>query len=174
MATSTDSIRCVGEADLLEIARVARSTWRNWSKQGVVEVPPTGLYGEAHAVEASLVALFVTALDLRQAAGCWRPARERVLELAVAQPRDDDLSAFDVVIDLHRWELNAAVDRDALVAVLHRPTPFPRGRLVFDAAHVVADARTAFWARAVAAAELKGDKRRKPRAAVRGAPARGG
>ena len=79
MDTSADSIRVVGEGDLLDLGRVARSTWKNWVRQGLVDDHVDGLYGERDVIEAAVVRLVVEAVGLRAAAAAWRLAREAVL-----------------------------------------------------------------------------------------------
>lgn len=84
MDTTADSIRFVGEADLLELARVARSTWKNWLRAGVVGDAPDGLYDEPAVVELVIVAVLVGALEMRQVGSAWRRARDDVLRQALS------------------------------------------------------------------------------------------
>lgn len=143
MDTSADSIRVVGQADLLELARVARSTWHHWTTQGIVVEPPTGLHGEAEVVEAAVVALLVDALEPRRAKPVWMSPRHEVVNACLALPLDKpaDLSA---VVDLHAWELVLAEGAEELHRAVHASTPFPRGRVVIALADVAQEARRGF------------------------------
>jgi hypothetical protein len=168
MGTSADSIRVVGEADLLELARVARSTWQNWIAKGVLEPSPDGLHREAEVVEVVVLALLIPLLDLRAAKAVWRGCRERVLDesLALDLERPDDL---DAVLDPHTWELRLARDPSELYTASRADTAFPRGRLVLPLAATVREARRAFWMRAASPRELARDKRRRSGARQRAA-----
>ena len=168
MDASPDSIRVVGEADLLDLGRVPRSTWKNWARQGLVDEHKDGLYGERDVIEAVVVRLVVEAVGLRAATAAWRPAREAVLgRLESAEASDP--AEVRTVIDSHLWQLVVTSDAEALLAELRRTTPFPRGRVVVTIGPAVAEARTAFWARAAPARDLRRDRRRR---ATKKAPAR--
>jgi hypothetical protein len=158
MDTSADSIRVVGEADLLDLARVARSTWKHWIKVDLVDEPKDGLYREADVVEAVVVSLLVPSLGLRRATGVWRAARTDALSEVRTLA-----SSLHLVIDLHTWELRLAKDaRELYACVAGRPS-FPRGYVVVDLSQVVPEAREAFWNRAEPASTLKKDERRRKR-----------
>jgi hypothetical protein len=73
---------------------------------------------------------------------------------------------------LHTWRTALAHEIDELAAALHAPVPYPRGRHVIALAAPVQEARQAFWTRAVPAADLASDKRRRTRQ-PRGATRRG-
>jgi hypothetical protein len=171
MDVPADSIRVVGQADLLQLARVARSTWNHWIKEGVVGESGRQLYDEAEVVEAVVVGLLVDALDPRRAKAAWLAAREEVVSACLALPLDEpaDLTA---VIDLHEWRLTLARGPDELHGAVRAPAPFPRGRVAIALADVAQEARRGFWTRAQPAAELSKDKRRK-RASRRRNPATG-
>lgn len=158
MDTSADSIRVIGEADLLDIARIARSTWKNWIAQELIDEPADGLYGESKLLEAVVVALLVSALDLRRAKAVWASARGTALDHCAQLAPDGTLHG---VIDLHTWEMSMASGARAVFAAVRRPRPFPRGYVVVDLGEIIPEARAAFWKRAGPAAALKADRRRK-------------
>jgi hypothetical protein len=159
MDTSPDSIRLVGEGDLLALARVARSTWKNWARQGLVEERDDGLYGERDVIEAVVVRLIVEAVGLRAATAAWGPVRQ--LALQRLEPPQADPAEVRTVIDSHTWQLVVATDADELLEELRRTTPFPRGRVVVPVGPAVAEARSAFWPRAAPARDLRRDRRRR-------------
>jgi hypothetical protein len=170
MGTSPDSIRVIGEKDLLEVARVARSTWQNWARQGIITPAAEGLHPEPDVIEALAVGLLTQAFDLRQTKAVWRLARDDVLAACLALPLDRQ-ATLDAIVDLHTWRTALAHEIDELAAALHAPVPYPRGRHVIALAAPVQEARQAFWTRAVPAADLASDKRRRtrqPRATRRG------
>jgi hypothetical protein len=162
MGTSPDSIRVVGEADLLDLGRVARSTWQNWLKQGVLVGSRGGLHGEAEVAEVVVLGLLVAAVELRRAKAIWPICRDRVVQECVALPLDED-AHLDAVVDLHTWELQLARDAAELHAATRARAAFPRGRLVLPLAASVSEARRGFWIRAVPERDLAADKRRRAR-----------
>lgn len=166
MGISPDSIRRVGESDLLELAQVARSTWQNWIRAGILGNMHDGLYDEEAVVELIVVAIMLGALDVRQAAVAWRPARHVVLEQALMLPIDESEPCFLAVIDLHTWQMKTATTADQVRSAVQAQVPFPRGRLVFDLGSSVTEARRSFWSRAQPAADLLKDRRRKRRSAI--------
>jgi hypothetical protein len=171
MGTSPDSIRVIGEKDLLEVARVARSTWQNWSRQGIITPAAEGLHGERDVLEALVVGLLTQAFDLRRTRAVWRLARDDVLAACLALPLDQQ-ATLDAIVDLHTWRTALARDIEELAAALHAQVPYPRGRYVMALAAPVQEARQVFWTRAVPAADFASDKRRRTRRA-RGATGRG-
>jgi hypothetical protein len=90
MDASADSIRVVGEADLLQIARLARSTWKNWCKRGLLREAPGGLYGEDAVVATVVGGMVVQALGLRRGIAVWARVQDRVVADLIAQPLDDE------------------------------------------------------------------------------------
>lgn len=160
MDTSPDSIRVIGEGDLLELGRVARSTWKHWARQGLVDDREDGLYGERDVIEAVVVRLVVEAVGLRAATAAWRPTRETVLGRLKSAKAIESAEVW-TVIDSHTWQLVVTTDAEALLEELRRTTPFPRGRVVVTIGPAVAEARTAFWARAAPGRDLRRDRRRR-------------
>ncbi len=165
MDASPDSIRASGERDLLEIAGVARSTWKNWARNGLVQEQEDGLYSESDVIETLAVRLVVEAVGLRAATAAWRQGRHGTLPCL---ERLDVATADEVwlVIDPYTWQLVLATCAEGLLKELKRPTPFPRGRVVVTVGPAVSEARKAFWARAVPAKDLRRDKRRRTIAQV--------
>jgi hypothetical protein len=103
MGTSADSIRVSGEGDLLEVARVARSPWQSWVRQGIIAPAAEGLHPERDVVEALVVGLLTGALDLRRTKAVWRLAQDDVLAACLALPLDRP-ATLDAIIDLHTWQ----------------------------------------------------------------------
>jgi hypothetical protein len=147
---------------MLELARVARSTWKHWTTQQIVAEPEGGLHGEGAVVEAVVVALLVEALDLRRVKLAWNDARADVVQACLALPLDTRAN-LSAVVDLHAWELALARGADELHEAVHAPKPFPRGQVVIPLADVVQEARRGFWKRAQPAGDLAKDKRRSRR-----------
>jgi hypothetical protein len=155
----------VGEADLLELARVARSTWQNWVRAGLLQAADDGLYGEAAVVELLIVSTLLGALDLRQLKTAWRGAGTTLVKQALALPLDQDPYLL-ACVDLYTWQVRAATTTEALESAVRAPVPFPRGTVVFDLGSSIAEVRRTYWSRAAPAAELLKDRRRKRRSAV--------
>src|SRR4051812_39230559 len=107
MGVSADSIRAVGESDLLEFGRVARSTWQNWIKHGLVQDQPSRTYGEEAVVEVVAVGVLLTTLDLRAVNALWRGARTVVVETALSLPLDE-CAELHVLADPYTSQLTVA------------------------------------------------------------------
>jgi hypothetical protein len=134
----------------------------------LIEDREDGLYGERDVIEAVVVRLVVEAVGLRAATAAWRPPREAVLG-RLESARAINPAEVRTVIDSHTWQLVVTTDAETLLQELGRATPFPRGRVVVTIGPSVAEARTAFWARAAPARDLRRDRRRRTTAR---APAR--
>lgn len=160
MGTSADSIRVVGEADLLDLAGCARSTWQNWCRKELLEEAAGGLYGEADVIEAAVVRLLVSTLDLRRAQAVWRTARGRVIDACLSLSLEDD-ATLDAVVDLHTWDLRLGRSAEELHSLCRTGASLTPGHAVVPLASAVRDTRHAFWIRATPAGELARDKRRK-------------
>ena len=160
MDASTDSIRVVGESDLLELCRTARSTWKHWCTQGLVQPSDDGLYHERDVIEAVVVALLVDAVDLRRAKGAWSDAGKATLDRCQGLSLREPATLF-LVVDLHTWEMGLADGAEELAAAVAESLTTPRGFVVMEAARVVVQARRAFWVRAAPAVELQKDGRRR-------------
>jgi hypothetical protein len=160
MDTSPDGIRVCGEGDLLELTGVARSTWKNWARKGLVHEQDDGLYSEADIIETLTIRLIVEAVGLRAAIAAWRRGRHDALrELESLEGAAAD--QVRLVIDQHTWQLVLTTGAEALLAELERPAPFPRGRIVVTLGPAANEARAAFWARALPASDLRHDGRRR-------------
>lgn len=160
MGESPDSIRVVGEADLLDLSRVARSTWQNWIKQGAVSDPRRGHYGEAEVVGLVVASRIVDAIGLHKAALAWPRACAATVESALAMPLDGS-ARLDLVIDLFGLEIAAIETAEALDLALHPEVATPRVFAVIAAGKAIREARGAFWNRAVPPATLRQDRRRR-------------
>lgn len=157
MDASPDSIRVVGEADLLALARVARSTWRNWIKQGVLVPPKDALYRETDIIEAVLVATVIDALDLRLAAATWPMVGERLAH-AVAAARTE--RGVFLIADPFDWGMEIRVGANELASAVRQRVASPRSYVVVEVGAIVAEARNAFWKRARPTREFAADRRR--------------
>src|SRR4051812_4264920 len=157
MDASPDTFRVVGEADLLEMARVARSTWKNWAQSGLVDEPANGLYDEGAVVEAVGVSLLVQGLELRPAATAWRAARAAALDAldAARAANPDDVR---LVVDPYTWELVVTADESSLLQQLERRLVHPRSQIVISVGGVAAEARRAFATRSAPAVEFQSDR----------------
>lgn len=140
MGTSADSIRVVGEGDLLEVARVARSTWQNWARQKIISPAPEGLHHEDDVIEAVVVGQLTAVFDLRTTKTVWRLAHDEVLAACGALPLDEP-ATLDAVVDVHTWATAVARDPDELAGVLHARVPYPRGRYVLVLGEAAQEAR---------------------------------
>jgi len=160
MGNTADSIVVVGERDLLHIARVARSTWQNWVKKGLVSETSDGRYGEREVIRTAVAALVVSALDLPRAKlvldAIGGSAEETCLRLKLD---GDDLS--DVVIDLHSFSAVLVSDATSLSAAVHAPVVTPRPYVLVPLAETARDARRVFRRLAAPRKALAGDGRRK-------------
>jgi hypothetical protein len=164
MGASADSIRVVGEADLLELGRVARSTWQNWVKKDALQESDDGFYNEEDAVEVVVLGLLIAGVELRRATPVWRASANQVLSECLGLPLEGPADLF-AVVDVHTWELHVARNADELYHAARAPSTFPRARLVIPLAAAVQEVRRAFWIRAMSQSELAADKRRKARRA---------
>jgi hypothetical protein len=157
---SPDSIRVVPESDLLHLAGVARSTWKNWTKQTSISESATGAYGEVEVVELVVFERLVEALGLRNAGLAWPGAREAVISGCLALSLADE-EVLDGIIDLRTLSVELSASADELQSVVHRNVPTPRAYAVFPLAEIAQEARRGFWRRAVEPGQLAGDRRRR-------------
>lgn len=160
MDASSDSIRVCGERDLLQLAGVARSTWKNWARKGLVQENDDGLYAEMDVVETLAVRLIVEAVGLRAATAAWRLGRHDTLR-GLESLGVDQADETRLVIDQHTWQLALTMGAEALLDELKRPAPFARGHAVVTIGPAASDARSAFWARALPRDDLLKDRRRR-------------
>lgn len=169
MNIDPDSIRLVGEADLLELARVGRGAWNGWIKNGHVSPSATALYTEQDVIEATVLKLLGDSLPMSKAAIAWRDCEVAVIQCYANRGLEDE-APLDVVVDLQTLSAYLAEGPRDLFDVVHSPVPGPRGHLVIPTSAVVQEARASFWRRARPASEFTTDKRRKT--AARRDPAR--
>ncbi len=167
MGTSPDSIRVVGEADLLDLARVARTTWQSWVRKGLLDETDAGFYREDDVTEVVTVALLVDGVGLRRARAIWPTSREHVvgagLALDLEQPGD-----LLLVVDTYTWETKLCSTADELWQMTREALDPPRARVVVPVAARLQAARRAFWRRAQPVPDLSKDRRRRASADKRG------
>jgi hypothetical protein len=166
MDIDSDSIRLIGEADLLELAGIARSTWNGWVKSGYVTPPSTGLYDECDVVGAIVLRHLGDCLPMSKAAIAWRDCEIDLI--ACCTGGVEQKTTLDLVVDLHTLAARPTEGPDQLLEALHAPLPSPRPRVVIVLAEILQEARAGFWRRARPASDFSDDKRRKP--AARRAP----
>jgi hypothetical protein len=160
MNTDPDSIRLVGEADLLELVGLGRGAWNGWVKSGYVSQSPDGLYREQDVIELAVFKLVADWMPMAKAAVAWRDCQADLLGRCTERRLDDD-RAIDLVVDLHTLAASCVEDPQVLFDRLHSPVPSPRPRLVIALGEVIHELRRAFWRRARPAPDFAGDKRRR-------------
>ena len=100
MSVSSDSIRLVGEKDLLDLARVPRGTWSGWIRGGHFESSDSGLYGENEVVAVVIFNVLASALPIRKASIAWKDCGSAVTGACV-QLRLDGADPLVLAIDVH-------------------------------------------------------------------------
>lgn len=158
-----DSIRLVGEADLLELARVGRGAWNGWIKNGHVSPPATALYTEQDVIHVTVLKLLGDSLPMSKAAIAWRDCETAVIQSCANHGLEEE-APLDLVVDLQTLAAYPAGGAQDLFDAVHSPVPAPRGRLVIPLSAVVQEARASFWRRARPASDFETDRRRKPAA----------
>ena len=153
MNAYTDSIRVVGEKDLLRLARVPRGTWNAWIRNGHFEDTATGLYGEDEVVSAAVFNVLAEALALRDAGIAWRSCGAVVSDACVRLPPEGD-EPLVLAVDAHTLDGAAVASADDLFTAIHSPVPSPRSRTVIPVAALAREARRGFWKLAKPATEL--------------------
>jgi len=160
VSVSSDSIRLVGEKDLLELARVPRGTWSAWVRNGHFEDSDNGLYGEIEVVAAAIFNVLASALPIRKASIAWKDCGSAVTGACIQLRLDgDDPLVF--AIDVHALDGAATGDASELFDLVHSPVPSPRGWIAIPIADLAREARRGFWKHAKPASELTRDKRRR-------------
>ncbi len=160
MSVSSDSIRLVGEKDLLDLARVPRGTWSGWIRGGHVESSDSGLYGENEVVAVVIFNVLASALPIRKASIAWKDCGSAVTGACV-QLRLDGADPLVLAIDVHALDGVATGDPSELFDLLHSPVPSPRGWIAIPIADLAREARRGFWKHAKPASELSRDGRRR-------------
>jgi hypothetical protein len=159
-----DSIRLVGEADLLELAHVGRGAWNGWIKNGHVSPSATALYTEQDVIHVTVLKLLGDSLPMSKAAIAWRDCEIAVIQCCANHGLEEEETPLDLVVDFQTLATIPAEGAQDLFDAVHSPVPGPRGRLVIPLSAVVQEARTSFWRRARPASDFATDKRRKPAA----------
>jgi hypothetical protein len=160
MNASTDSIRVVGEKDLLRLARVPRGTWNAWIRNGHFEDSETGLYGEVEVVSVTVFNVLAEAIALRDAGIAWRECGSTVSQACVRLEPDGE-EPLVLVVDIHTLDGVTAATATELLAAVHSPVPSPRGWIAVPIAGLAREARRGFWKHAKSAIDLAQDGRRK-------------
>jgi hypothetical protein len=171
MNIDADSIRLVGEADLLDLARVGRGAWNGWIKNGHVSPSANALYTEQDVIHVTVLKLLGDSLPMSKAAIAWRDCETAVIQRSANRGLEDE-TPLDLVVDLQTLAAHPAEGAQDLFDAVHTPVPGPRGRLVIPLSAVVQEARASFWRRARPASDFATDRRRKPaaRRSLTGAP----
>lgn len=160
MSTSSDSIRVVGEKDLLELARIPRGTWSAWARKGHFEDSASGLYGESEVISAAVFNLLADALLPRNAAIAWKDCGQAVVHACLQLPLDSE-ECLVLVVDSHLLDGAVATKPEELFEIVNGHVTSPRGWITFPIAALAREARRGFWKRARPASDLVRDKRRK-------------
>ena len=143
MGTAPDSIGWVSEADLLRIARVARSTRRHWARKQLVTDPGNGRYRERDVVETVVLDLLVRATGFADAALAWGQHGGAVLD-SILSASTTPGEQLDLVVSVELADLSLA-RTDSEVGSTARGGGQPRAFLVVPLAAALAEARSAFW-----------------------------
>lgn len=160
MNVDPDSIRLVGEADLLELAGVGRGAWNGWIKSGYVGQASDGLYSEQEVVAIAVLKLLGDCLPMSKAVIAWQDCQAGLSDCCSGRRPEDD-AALDLVVDLQTLASGVIEGPKDLFERLHAPVPSPRGMIVIPLAAIMQELRTSFWRRARPASDFSGDKRRK-------------
>ena len=160
VSVSSDSIRLVGERDLLELARVPRGTWSGWIRGGHFESSDSGLYGENEVVAVAIFNVLASALPIRKASIAWKDCGSAVTDACIQLRLEGD-EPLVFAIDVHALDGAATGDAGELFALVHSPVPSPRGWIAIPIADLAREARRGFWKHAKPASELSRDGRRR-------------
>lgn len=170
MNVDPDSIRLVGEADLLELAGLGRGAWNGWVKSDHVSQSSDGLYREQDVIELAVLRLMAGWMPMQKAVIAWRDCQADLIARC-GDHRLDEEPPIDLVVDLHTLAAHCVDGPQELFDRLHAPVPSPRATIVIALGGVIHELRAAFWRRARPASDFVGDKRR--RSARGGSPAAG-
>lgn len=160
MSRSPDSIRLVGEQDLLRLARLSRGTWSGWDRNGHYAPNENALYSEADVVSVVLFGLLGGAVPLRDAGIAWKSGGAPIVDACLALPLDGP-DRIAIVLDTHSLRVTAASSGEELFDRIHAQVPAPRPWVALPVGEIVREARQGFWLYAKPASELAGDGRRK-------------
>lgn len=160
MNLDPDSIRLVGEVDLLELTGMGRGAWNGWVKSDHVSQSSDGLYREQDVIELAVLKLMADWMPMAKAVIAWRDCQADLISRCVDRRLDDDPS-IDLVVDLHTLAADCVEGPQDLFDRLHAPVPSPRATIVIALGPLIHELRAAFWRRARPAPDFAGDKRRK-------------
>jgi hypothetical protein len=130
----------VGEARMLSICGLPRSTLQSWIASGLIASDPGGAYGEAEVLEAAIISALRDHFALEELTRLWIGLRERgSVGAFVARAHElADEDRFDLVIEPTSGRILLALDDAGLVdAVRHPSIPRPivviplREKLIF-------------------------------------------
>lgn len=172
MSGSPDSIRLVGEQDLLRLARLSRGTWSGWDRNGHYGPNENGLYSEADVVSVVLFGLLGDAVSLRDAGIAWRAGGAEIVEACLALPLDGR-ERIAIVLDTHSLGMTTVSSGEELFEYIHARVPAPRPWVALPVGEILGEARKGFWLHAKPAAELARDRRRKASAPAKKGTKRG-
>jgi hypothetical protein len=161
MNEDPDSIRLVGEADLLELTGMGRGAWNGWVKSAHVSRSPDGLYREQDVIELAVLKLMADWMPMAKAVIAWRDCQADLIRRCIERRLDDYPAAIDLVVDLHTLAADCVEGPQDLFDRLHAPVPSPRATIVIALGQIIHELRAAFWRRARPAPDFAGDKRRK-------------
>lgn len=160
MSGSPDSIRLVGEQDLLRLARLPRGTWSGWDRNGHYAPNRRGLYSEADVVSVVLFGLLADAVPLREAGIAWRDGGGAIVEACLGLPLEGS-EQIAIALDSHSLRVALVSSGGELFDWIHTPVPAPRPWIALPVGEIVREARRGFWLYAKPAAQLVRDGRRK-------------
>jgi hypothetical protein len=160
MNIDPDSIRLVGEADLLELVGLGRGAWNGWVKSDHVSQSSDGLYREQDVIELAVLRLMADWMPMAKAVISWRDCQADLISRCTERRLDDD-RAIDLVVDLHTLGADCVEDPQDLFDRLHAPVPSPRAKIVIVLGPIIHELRAAFWRRARPASDFVADKRRR-------------
>jgi hypothetical protein len=172
MSGSPDSIRLVGEQDLLRLARLSRGTWSGWHRNGHYAPNKSGLYSEADVVSVVLFGLLGDAASLRDAGIAWRASGAEIVEACLALQLNGR-HQIAIVLDTHSLAMTAVSSGEELFECINVRVPAPRPWVALPVGEIVKEAREGFWLYAKPAAELTKDGRRKASATSKRGKSRG-
>src|ERR1700742_424718 len=113
MSGSPDSIRLVGEPDLLRIARLSRGTWSGWDRNGHYALNENGLYSEADVISVVVFGLLADAVPLQEAGIAWRGGGAPIVQACLALSLEGD-ERIAIVLDTHSLRVTAAASAEEL------------------------------------------------------------
>ena len=120
MNIDPDSIRLVGEADLLKLVGLGRGAWNGWVKSAHVSQSSDGLYREQDVIELAVLRLMADWMPMAKAVITWRDCQADLISRCTERRLDDD-RAIDLVVDLHTLGAESVEDPQDLLRQTARP-----------------------------------------------------